>query len=121
MIHVPAASVTTVRVNPVAVCVATTVTPGSTAALSSVTRPLSSAVACAHARELARRRTHAPMTTSRRMVRIVLILLWFPSGWRSGRSLRHQLGAILLGHLAEPHIRLAQKREAFDGDQISAV
>ena len=37
------------RVKPVSVCVAVTVTPGSTAPLSSVTRPVSSAVACAQA------------------------------------------------------------------------
>src|SRR6266550_2979811 len=114
MIHVPAASVTTVRVNPVAVCVATTVTPGSTAALSSVTRPLSSAVACAHAREQVRRRTNVPATTSRSMVRMVwvLVALRFPSGGCPGRPLGHQFGAILLGHLAEPRIRLAHEREA---------
>jgi hypothetical protein len=47
--QVPVSSVTTVRVNPVSVCVAVTVTPGSTALLSSVTRPFSAAVACAQA------------------------------------------------------------------------
>ena len=35
----PVSSVTTVRVNAVSVCVAVTVTPGSTAPLSSATRP----------------------------------------------------------------------------------
>ena len=46
----PLASVTTVRVAPVSVCVAVTVTPGSTAPLSSVTRPFIWAVAsCAQA------------------------------------------------------------------------
>ncbi len=40
---------TTVRVKPVSVCVTVTVTPGSTAPLSSVTRPFSAAVACAQA------------------------------------------------------------------------
>src|SRR5687768_7965843 len=49
MIHAPAPSVTAVRVAPVSVCVAVTVTPGSTPPLSSVTRPASSAVACAQA------------------------------------------------------------------------
>src|SRR4030095_14644884 len=72
MIHVPAASVVTVRANPVAVCVAVTVTPGSTAALSSVTRPLISAVACAHADVLVRARTNAETTTSR-IVRITAL------------------------------------------------
>ena len=49
MIQLPLSSVTTVLVNPVSVWVAVTVTPGSTAPLSSVTRPFNSAVACAHA------------------------------------------------------------------------
>ncbi len=64
MTQVPFASVATVRVNPVPVCVAVTVTPGSTPPLSSVTRPFSSAVACAQAGERVRRRTNAQTTTS---------------------------------------------------------
>src|ERR1044071_2802158 len=65
MVQAPAASVTTVRVNPVAVCVAATVAPGSTAALSSVTRPFNSAVACAQADVVVRTTTNAETTTSR--------------------------------------------------------
>jgi hypothetical protein len=45
MTQFPSPSVTTVLENPVSVCVAVTVTPGSTAPLSSVTRPASSPVA----------------------------------------------------------------------------
>src|SRR5436190_4086214 len=72
MIHVPASSVATVRMNPVAVCVAVTVTPGSTAPLWSVTRPFSSAVAWAQAAEQVSTSTNAETTTSR-MVRIMAL------------------------------------------------
>src|SRR5258705_10561855 len=65
MLQVPAESVTTERVNPVGVCVAATVAPGRTAALSSVTRPLSSAVAWAQAAVLVRTRPSVETTTSR--------------------------------------------------------
>jgi hypothetical protein len=50
---------TTVRVNPVSVCVTVTVTPGRTAPLSSRTVPLSCAVACAQAEPLASARINA--------------------------------------------------------------
>src|ERR1051325_11995172 len=59
MTYRPFPSVTTERVNAVSVCVAVTVTPGSTPPLSSVTRPLSSAVAWAQADVVVRRRTNA--------------------------------------------------------------
>src|SRR5205085_5838904 len=49
MAYPPLPSVTTVRVNPVSVCVTVTVTPGSTAPLSSLTVPVIWAVACAQA------------------------------------------------------------------------
>ena len=49
-LYEPVPSVTSLRTKPVAVCMAVTVTPGSTAPLSSVTRPLNCAVdSCAHA------------------------------------------------------------------------
>src|SRR4051794_9009195 len=69
MIHLPPSSVVTVRVKAVPGWVAVTVTPGRTAALSSVTRPLSSAVAWAQAAVLVNTTTIRKTTTSR-MVRI---------------------------------------------------
>ena len=58
-----APSVTSLRVKPVSVCVAVTVTPGSTAPLSSVTRPLNCAVdSCANATVLVRRRPNSSET-----------------------------------------------------------
>src|SRR5688500_4011478 len=130
MTHVPAASVTTVRVNPVSVCVAVTVTPGSTASLSSVTRPLSSAVACAQAGAPVTRRTNAQTTTRNMRIRNlqtefsicdfrfencglshsnsqilksqILTCLRLPPVRRGGRPLRQQPGAVGFGHLAEP-------------------
>ena len=66
MIHAPVPSVTTGRVNPVSVCVAVTVTPGSTAPLSSVTRPASSAVACAQATPVMRKRVNPTTEKLRR-------------------------------------------------------
>src|SRR3954466_15857043 len=62
--YVPLSLVTTVRVKPVSICVTVTLTPGSTALLSSVTRPLSSAVACAHAGAVARRTSNAARHSS---------------------------------------------------------
>ena len=62
MPYVPLPSVTTERVKPVSVWVTVTVTPGSTAPLSSVTRPLSSAVAWAKAMAVDRTSTAAPYT-----------------------------------------------------------
>jgi hypothetical protein len=46
--------------------VTVTVTPGNTALLSSVTRPLSSAVACALAADTTRRRIDAPRERARK-------------------------------------------------------
>ena len=66
MIHAPVPSVTTERVNPVSVCVAVTVTPGSTAPLSSVTFPASSAVACAQATPLVSNNPNATTEKLRR-------------------------------------------------------
>jgi hypothetical protein len=55
IVHTPVVSVTTVRVNVVSVCVAVTVAPGRAAPLSSATRPLSCAVACAQAESAVRK------------------------------------------------------------------
>src|SRR6266542_2459940 len=66
MIHAPDPSVTTDRVTPVSVCVAVTVTPGSTALLASVTRPASSAVACAQAGPAVSKRPNATTQNLRR-------------------------------------------------------
>src|SRR5438128_1802064 len=55
--YAPLPSVTVLRTEPVSVCVAVTLTPGSTAPLSSVTLPLNCAVdSCANAMLLVRRR-----------------------------------------------------------------
>src|SRR5919106_187956 len=70
MMYAPLPSVTTVRVKPVSVCVTITVTPGSTAPLSSLTVPAIWAVACAHA-ALARR-TLAPATHNARTSRVII-------------------------------------------------
>src|SRR5512138_116816 len=57
----PLSLVTSLRVNPVSVCVTVTVTPGSTAPLSSVTRPLSCAVeSCADAEVVMSSSVRAP-------------------------------------------------------------
>src|ERR1700682_6136677 len=66
MIQAPVVSVTAVRTDPVSVCVAVTVTPGSTAPLSSVTFPLSCAVPCAQAMRVARSR---PIATNEELRR----------------------------------------------------
>src|SRR6266545_338894 len=63
MTQLPVSSVTAVRVKPVSVRVTVTVTPGSTAPLSSVTRPLSCAVACAQATPVASSRLSARQET----------------------------------------------------------
>src|SRR6185436_2236823 len=66
MIHAPEPSVTVDRSTRVSVWVAVTVTPGSTAPLSSVTRPASSAVAWAQARLLVSNRLNAATEKMRR-------------------------------------------------------
>ena len=66
MIHAPVPSVTVDRATPVSVCVAETVTPGSTAPLSSVTLPASSAVAWAEATPLTSTRLNPTTTKVRR-------------------------------------------------------
>src|SRR6187431_188808 len=64
--YAPLPSVTSLRTKPVSVCVAVTVTPGRTALLSSVTRPLNCAVDnCASATVLVRRRPNKARHNSR--------------------------------------------------------
>jgi hypothetical protein len=58
--YAPVSSVTAVRVTLVSTCVTVTVTPGSTAPLSSRTAPLICAVACAQAADAARRMIKVP-------------------------------------------------------------
>jgi hypothetical protein len=59
--YLPLSLVATLRVSPVSVWIAVTVTPGRTAPLSSVTRPLNCAVdSCAHATDAERKTVSAP-------------------------------------------------------------
>src|SRR5436853_2223533 len=69
---------------------AVTVTPGSTAPLSSVTRPLSCAVACADAGTEARRKRTTPSGTSRRKRRMPILL-----GLLGGRARANEMGHAL--------------------------
>src|ERR1044071_7916914 len=71
MVHAPVLSVATVRVNAISVCVTVTVTPGSTAPLSSVTRPASAAVACAQATPLSNTKLTATTTEKLRRPRLI--------------------------------------------------
>ncbi len=75
-------SVVTLRVSPVSVCVAVTVTPGSTAPLSSVTRPLNWAVeSCAQAEVVVSRTVSAPTRVMKdRIVSTPSVAAWTKNG-----------------------------------------
>src|SRR5688572_17631104 len=75
MTQAPVPSVTAVRLKPVSVCVAVTVTPGNTAPLSSVTRPASSAVAWPQAIPAARTTPSRVRDRSRR-TRVIFMALF---------------------------------------------
>ena len=129
MTQVPASSVTTVRVNPVSVWVAVTVTPGKhgvtvvgdpAAQFGRGLRPGGGAGEKEHERADDDVADGAHQFTSiglnawskRSTLRI-------PPVGRRGRPLGQQSGSVCFGHLAEPRKRLARNREPFDGDLIA--